>query len=322
MKVLVVGKDNVMKWGQTVYRFLPQGAHDLFIYNRAGKLAEVSKFFGKRAKNAFAAHLLKRKIKSFRPDVILYVGAFILPTELFEAAKDFPNIVKAAWAGDNWAWKDADEIRRKQYVLDALFVAATDFYDDARATDFQGKIFYAPLCVNTDVFKRTGVKRDLPPFFVGVANEDRHRLFEACETKCLIYGKGWDAARLKQHEVHNEILSLERANEFVNASVAPVNINKTPNGTKGLNFRTFEISACGGLIISNPRADLALNYDIGTEAVVYEDPQAFNALIKDIAAHPAKYEEIARRGYERTMKRHTYTKRLEKMLKDLTEGEA
>lgn len=321
-RVLVVGKDNVMKWGETADKFLPVRDKSLFVYNKSGAVSACVRLFGKNARNAYAAHLLKKRIRSFKPDIVLFVGGFILPAELFEAAGDLPNVVKAAWVGDSWIWKEKAEISRKIKSLDALFLTATDFFDDAKQCGFAGKTFYAPLCANEELFKKSDLPRDLPPFFVGVANEDRHRLFEACETRCLIYGKGWDAGRLKQHEVHNEILSLEKAQRFVCRSVAPVNINITPNSRNNVNFRTFEISACGGLVISNPRADLALNYDIGAEAVVYEDPQAFNALIKDIAAHPAKYEEIARRGYERTMAQHTYAKRLEKMLKELTEGEA
>ena len=320
-RVLVVGKDNVMKWGETAYKFLPVEHKSLFVYNKSDLFSACIRLFGKKARNAYAAYLLKRRIISFKPDIILFVGGFILPAELFEAAGNFPNIVKTTWVGDSWILKDKTEISRKINCLDVLFLAGTDFFDEAKESGFKGKMLYAPLCANEEIFQKQNIPHDLPPFFVGVANEERHQLFEACETRCLIYGKGWDAERLKQHEVHNERLTMQEAQKFICRSVAPININITPNGKDGLNFRTFEISACGGLIITNPRKDLALNYDIGKEAVVYENPQDFNKLIKDISDFPEKYEQIARRGYERTMTEHTYVKRLRKMMMDLTGAE-
>ena len=322
IRVLIVGKDNVMKWPQTVYEFMPVKNRSLFVYNKSGFFSAFLRLFGKRTRNAYAARLLKKRVDSFKPDVVLLVGAFLLPTELFDALKSYPQVVKAAWAGDNWIWKDKNEIAAKTAALDVLFVTATDFFDEARACGFSGKVFYAPLCANEKIFKKDDTPRTGKPFFVGVANEDRHKMFEACEVPCLIYGKGWDADRLKRHEVHNKRLSLAQAQAFIKTSVAPININMTANSKNNLNFRTFEISACGGLIITNPRADLALNYDVGTQAVVYETPEGFNELIKDIVSHREKYSEIARRGYERTMARHTYAKRLEAMLLDLLNASA
>lgn len=316
-KILIVGKDNVMKWPQAVYRFLPCEEKELFLYNRFSFIGTALKLFGKKKRFAYLARLLKKRIASFKPDAVVFVGAFLLPVELFEALKDFDGIVKSAWAGDSWAHKNQKDIQKALNVLDVLFITSSDF--EQEATGFKGKIVYLPLCANTDVFKKSDVKRTEKPFFVGVANEDRQKLFEACETPCLIYGKGWDVQRLKQHEVHNQTLSIQEAQRFVSASVAPININLTPNGKNGLNFRTFEISACGGLIMTNYREDLPRCYQVGTEAVVYKTPEEFSALVQDIVAFPDKYAQIAEAGYERTMKEHTYTARLKQMI-DVLEG--
>ena len=86
------------------------------------------------------------------------------------------------------------------------------------------------------------------------------------------------------------------------------------NNVNGLNFRTFEIPATGGLILVNKTPDLELNYDIGTQAVTYSTPEELNAIVTDLMNNPEKYEQIAKNGYEKTMASHTYAKRLEQML--------
>ena len=311
MKLLVVGKNNLMKWPQTVVKFSPADETELFIYNAHTFAFTLHKLFGKKARNAYAAKCLEKRLKEFAPDLVLFVSPFLLPLELFEVLEKFPDIRKAGWQGDSWRNKQ-DEAKKRAGFLDDLFVTDTGFLDEA--ADFDCKKFYLPLCVDETVFVNRHLERDGKPFFVGVSNPKREEYLAAVQEQCVIYGKGWDTEKLRRHEVHNQTLDHAQVEEFVSRSKAPINMAFSTNNVNGLNFRTFEIPATGGLILVNKTPDLELNYDIGTQAVTYSTPEELNAIVTDLMNNPEKYEQIAKNGYEKTMASHTYAKRLEQML--------
>lgn len=64
----------------------------------------------------------------------------------------------------------------------------------------------------------------------------------------------------------------------------------------------------------NETPDLALCYQLQTEAVTYRTAEDFARLIADIVATPDKYAQIAQAGYRRTMAEHTATKRVAQLM--------
>jgi spore maturation protein CgeB len=179
---------------------------------------------------------------------------------------------------------------------------------------------FLPLCSNETVFKNEHLPRTELPFFVGVANEKRIEYLSAIQDKIVIYGSGWPMDKLSQHKVHNRKIPPHIVQSFISRTTAPINLTFSKNNINGLNFRTFDASASGGLIISNAVPDLELCYHIGEEAVVYKTPEDLNNLIHDIIQHPDKYQKIAEAGYQRTLKEHTYRKRMEQMFSFLKEN--
>ena len=61
--------------------------------------------------------------------------------------------------------------------------------------------------------------------------------------------------------------------------------------------------------------DLRDYYKLGEEIVVYEDNEDLLRKVKYYLAHPKEREEIARRGYERTIREHSAGKRFEYIFK-------
>lgn len=309
MKILVVGKDNIMKWPFKVVKGFSDLGHetDLFVFNQKTFAYCYWRLLGKKRRLHWLAEKFQQKITSFKPDLIVYVSFAFIPLELYKAADSF-NIKKVGWAADKFEPK----MKEKADFLDALFCTDTGYLEYAKS--FKCPSYYLPLCADTDTFKNEHLPKTLPPFFAGVANKLRNEYFGACKEKCLLYGKGWDKQKMPWHEIHNHKIPLEKMQHLINQSIAPINICFSPNIVNGLNFRVFEIGACGGLIMVNETKDLSLCYDIGKEAVVYTTPDDFNRLLKDIVENPKKYKKIASAGYKRTMKDHTYFSRLNQML--------
>ncbi len=306
MRILVVGKNNIMKGPQYIYKGLAKKYKaKLFLWN-ASLGYKLLKIFGRKAQYAYASFLFKRKLHQHF-DIVLLVSVFFVPDAFFEILKQYPKVKKVGWTWDAFSKSE----QKKIDVLDILFCSDTGFMETGGK-----KSQFLPLFADETVFQNKHLKRTGLPFFVGVSNLHRSLYFEGCTQKCAIYGKGWDLKKLKQHDVHNQLLSHKEVQDFIHTTKVPLNIAFSSNNRRGLNFRVFEIATTGGLIMINDEAsDLSLCYKKGLEAITYTTVEDFNRLVSDIITHPDKYEKIALAGYERTMREHTLTHRLEQMMR-------
>ena len=314
MRIFIVGKDNIMQWPENVQASLSDHKTELFLYNKRTVSDIFHKIVHRKKRYVYVAEQLKKRIQKFSPDLIFFVSCFFMPQECFDILDSFPNIPKIGWVGDAFG----EEQHNKANKLSALFCSDTGYLETTK--DWPCKSFFLPLCANETVFKNEHLSRKEPPFFVGVGNEKRIEFLSAIQDKIVIYGAGWPVDKLSQHEVHNKKISPQIVQGFINRTIAPINLTFSKNNINGMNFRTFEVSACGGLIMSNDCKDLERCYRIGEEAVVYKTPEDLNNLVHDIIQHPDKYQKIAEAGYQRTLKEHTYRKRMEQMLAILKEN--
>lgn len=304
MRVLIIGKKNFIRFSEAVTENMSKYAAVSFFCVNPKKVGYVwSKCRGEKYRDIYLRRLLRKRIHTFKPDAVLFISGFFLPQSLFDEVAMYPNLKKASWCAD--AFKDKEQ--KKIDCLDIVFCSDTGFIPIIERLG--GHAIYMPLCVDENLFTHKKKKKTLPPFFVGMNNPKRTEYLSAVRQKCLIYGRRWDKSKLPQHDVRNKRIRQEHQFKFVQSSIAPLNLAFSTNNINGLNFRPFEISACGGLIINNACPDIELCYEVGKEALVYHSPEEFADLIDDVVAHPEKYKKIAESGYERTIRDHTYAKR-------------
>jgi len=311
MRILIIGKKQIMHWPESIQKFLPQHETKIFFYNKRTPRSLFYKFFAPKKRYQYVAQKLKRQIQTFRPDLLLYVSSFFIPQECYDILADFPDIPRVGWVSDAFFPNQ----KPKADYLDVLFCSDSGYLKATK--EFKSRNLFLPLCADETVFKNSHLARTAPPFFAGVGNDKRNAYLAAIQDRCVIYGRRWPKDLLVQHEVHNHKLQHRKMQDFINRTIAPINMTFSPNIIDGLNFRIFEVAACGGLIIVNESKDLETCYDIGTEAVTYRTPEDLNRLIHDIVTNPEKYQKIAEAGYQRTMAEHTYQKRLEQMFNTL-----
>ena len=305
MKIVIVGKHNLMNWPETVYHTL-RSEHDcqLFITNRftLGRCLHR-----KKDRHDYMAGLLEKQLKAFKPDVVLCISPCFLSYSILQACRSAEKALFTAWIADNF---DVSEDLKK-LRFDALFYTDSGF---RWKTQQICPSFYLPLCANPNIFHPASRPAYREPFFVGVANPERIAYLAACQTPCTIYGKGWDKKVLAQHHVFNKKLTLQQASEFVRESLCPFNMSFSSNNVNGLNFRVFELGAARKLILTNAAKDLERCYHIGTEALAYSSPEEFSDLTAKIIRNPSRYEDIAQAGYDRTLHEHTYIQRMHQWL--------
>jgi len=80
-------------------------------------------------------------------------------------------------------------------------------------------------------------------------------------------------------------------------------------GTEQIKGRNFEVPACGGFLLSGYAEELELYFDIGSELVCFSDTDDLIDKARHYIEHEDERVAIARAGYERTVRQHTYVHR-------------
>lgn len=80
------------------------------------------------------------------------------------------------------------------------------------------------------------------------------------------------------------------------------------------NMRLFEATGIGTLLITDWKQNLAELFEPGREVVAYRDPEECLDLIRYYLHHEAERQAIARAGQRRTLREHTYYRRMQEFL--------
>jgi spore maturation protein CgeB len=100
---------------------------------------------------------------------------------------------------------------------------------------------------------------------------------------------------------------------------------KDPKIREMIKFRQYEINACGGFQISYYAEGLERHYEIGDEIAIFLSLEDLIEKIQYYLKHEDERENIAKRGYVRTLKEHTMEKRFmdlfDKILPDWRKAE-
>ena len=81
------------------------------------------------------------------------------------------------------------------------------------------------------------------------------------------------------------------------------------NISNDINYRTFETTGCGTFLLTNYTPGLEKLFDIGKEIVVYNDLNDLDNKVRYYLENEEEREKIAKAGYERSKKDHTYYER-------------
>ena len=79
--------------------------------------------------------------------------------------------------------------------------------------------------------------------------------------------------------------------------------------------RTFEVPACGGFLLTGDADNLADYYIPGKEIAVFKNKQDLVERCKYYLSHEEERQTIAKAGFERTIKEHTYEHRFKEIFK-------
>lgn len=286
-------------------------------------------------KKRFNEEILK-EVKTEKPDmffVFMYTDEF--DPAVLKEIKEKTATKSVAWFADDY-WRFWNYSRHWppyfSYVI-TTYSKALDWY---RAADHQNVILSQWAC-NTALYKPVDVLRDIDVSFVGQKKSGRERVVRALEKEGIsvqCFGSGWPNGRVSREQML-EIFSRSkiclnltgRKNLLSPSVIARLFLKKSVNRiVPDFHFidnlrayvhfpilhthaRPFELAGCGAFVVSGRSEDIGKYYKENREMVFYESAADLIGKLKFYLARGEERESIAKAGYERTIREHTYEKR-------------
>ncbi|MFE4714180.1 MULTISPECIES: glycosyltransferase [unclassified Paenibacillus] len=266
------------------------------------------------------------------PDLVLVLDGMDLPLEQINVLRGY-GIRTAIWLTDDPYYTDftLKIVLHYDYVF-TLERNCIDFYKGLGCQ----QVHYLPFAVHREHYHptttRSPIQRDIS--FIGSAYWNRVNFFrellpDLMKYNTVINGIWWD--RLPEAPQYGDRIEIgkwmspqETALTYSGSKIV-INLHRSHidedvnNNSLGItavspNPRTFEISASGTLQLCDARDDMGNFYKPGEEIETFASPREMMDKIRFYLTHEEERREIVLRAYERTLKEHTYTKRLNQLL--------
>ncbi|MWV46849.1 glycosyltransferase [Paenibacillus sp. HJL G12] len=270
-----------------------------------------------------------------RPDLVLVMnGLHVFPDNHLEdiATIRGMGIKTAIWFVDDPYF--TEETAPMCTAYDMVFtheLGCVPFYRGLGAA----KVHYLPLAVNTAMFKpqHPGPGHMYDICFIGNAFWNRVAIFDEMasfleDKKVLIAGGFWE--RITQTEklgraLHLGFIAPEETVNYYNGAKIVLNIHRPDEygqdnhnihqiRAKSINPRTYEISACGTLQITDVREDTNSHYRPGYDIETFGSVKELQDKISYYLEHEDRRLEMAARGLWTTRQNHSFVSRMRTML--------
>lgn len=251
--------------------------------------------------------------------VIFTTGNFYFDLEFMEEVRK--RAFTVLLTGDTELYMEP----RDQYIAQAMdLVVVSDYVSPALLDSLWVKSLPFFAYFNPALFPKKPARKTIDVSFVGqVENKiGRQRYIDALEAagiKTAVFGFGTAGGRLtlpEKTEIFNtskinlnfsgvtEVTGLTRGSEIV----------KRKTQIKG---RIIEVSLCGGFVLTEAATGLDKVYEIGRELEVFSDEKELVEKVKYYLSHDEEREEIAERGYKRSLRDYNIKTAVPKLLADI-----
>ncbi|WP_425497150.1 CgeB family protein [Paenibacillus phytohabitans] len=266
--------------------------------------------------------------------VLVMNGLHVFPENHLEQITEIRKlgIPAAIWfVDDPYFTEDTSVICRHYDYVFTHELGCVEFYRSLGVTS----VHYLPLCVNPQMFypRRTGPQYQYDVVFIGNAFRNRTELFDELAPflrgkKVLIAGGFWE--RLNTFEelspfIKSGFIPPEETANYYSGAKLVINIHRPWEGGQdnrntfqlpslSINPRTYEISACGTMQLTDIREDLGSHYRPGHDLETFASADELKRKIDYYLKHEQERRKYALRGLQTTLRHHTFTARLPHLL--------
>ena len=259
-------------------------------------------------------HLL-RTVKGERPDVMFTVQcAYEIWLETLAEIWRHGEVATISWTTDD-SWK-YEQVSR--FIGPFYHAMATTYPGTVRRYRRDGicNVMLTNWAANSAFLRGPLRAADcrIQVSFVGASHGNRARRVEWLRRQGIdvaCFGHGWPEGSVEADSIpaimRNSVISLN----FANA-----------RGDNQLKARTFEVPGAGGFLLTERVQGLEGVYEVDREITVFESDLDMMEKVRYFLNHPDDRDAIAKAGFERTRRDHTYEIRFSELLPFALEAKA
>ncbi|OYT92564.1 MAG: hypothetical protein CFE43_07925 [Burkholderiales bacterium PBB3] len=253
------------------------------------------------------------QIKATRPDVLYCQDLWFLSPQKLAELRPFVKLIVG---------QIASPLPPDGYLTgyDLIMTSFPHFAPRLQAIGVVSEYFRVGF--DTRVLELIGsVEKDINASFVGGISRHHGKALPMLEylagtTPIEFFGYGVKSLRQSSPIVarhHGEVWGLDMYRALARSRVTlNRHINVAENNAN--NMRLYEATGVGALLITDRKDNLGELFEIGKEVVAYSSPEEAAELIRYYIAHPVEARAIARAGQARTLREHTYQRRMEELV--------
>jgi spore maturation protein CgeB len=253
------------------------------------------------------------QIKAARPDVLYCQDLWFLPPQKLAELRPYVKLIVGQIASPL-----PPEAYLKGY--DLILTSFPHFVPRLRAMGVAAEYFR--IGFDTRVLELLGeVEQDIDASFVGGISRHHGKALPMLEylarsTPIEFFGYGAGGLNRASPIVarhHGEVWGLDMYRALARSRVTlNRHINVAENNAN--NMRLYEATGVGALLITDRKDNLGELFEVGKEVVAYASSEEAAELIRYYIAHPEEARAIARAGQARTLRDHTYQRRMEELV--------
>ena len=258
--------------------------------------------------------IIYEQVRNSQPDVLYCQDMNLMPEKFLAAVRKYTKLVVG---------QIATPIRTQIpfHCYDIVFSSFPHYVERIRKSGVT--TYYQPLAFENRILDKIQTvefsNRKYPCVFVGGISNlhiESYKLLDALArmTPIEFWGYGVETtANDSQLRIrhHGEAWGLEMFNILASSKII-INRHGEVAENYANNMRLFEATGCGALLITDYKDNLNELFKVGEEIVAYRSPEECVALVKYYLSNPGEAAQIARAGQNRTLRDHTYWKRMYK----------
>lgn len=253
------------------------------------------------------------QVKASRPDVLYCQDLWLLTPQKLAQLRPYVRLIVGQIASP---LPPAENLKG----YDLIMTSFPHFVPRLRAIGVAAEYFR--IGFDTRVLELLGaVEQDIDVSFVGGISRHHGKALPMLEylarsTPIEFFGYGADSLNrassiLPRH--HGEVWGLDMYRALARSRVTlNRHINVAENNAN--NMRLYEATGVGALLITDLKDNLGELFEVGKEVVAYSNSEEAAELIRYYIAHPEEARVIARAGQARTLRDHTYQRRMEELV--------
>ncbi|MHA1380669.1 MAG: CgeB family protein [Candidatus Helarchaeota archaeon] len=297
--------------------------------------------FNKYGKNAMNKLLLK-KCKETSPDIALF---FLYKNEFsFEMLDKIKNskIISLGWFSDD-LWRFDNYTKYLAPHFNYCLTTSSRVLKKYKKIS-QDQVILTQWGANPKYYRKLNLRKNIDISFIGTNYGNRKKIINSLKTAQInirVFGKDWNKSptnflidRIKyfisnkfhihlrknlnktNYRIEANILTFDNMIRIINKSRLNLNLSTSSDlKTKQIKGRIFEITMCGGFLITEYLPEIEKYFKIDKEIVCYNSIEDLIEKTHYYLENPNLREKIALNGYKRSQKEHTYKKRFEKIFK-------